>query len=431
MKRITIAALLALASFTALGQESTPCPKLIPSGTDCWLGRDANGAYYWIAKPREWNGVLVVHTHGGPRTAAPKPDSEVEDLDRFAVIVKQGFAMAASSYREGGYVGVATAAEDSENLRKIYVAKFGKPRRTIVHGQSWGGGVAAYMVERYGAGDDRSYDGAMLTSGLVAGNARAYDYRADLRAVYQYYCKNHPRPDEPQYPVWMGLLPDSRMTVRDLDKRISDCTGVGVPPAERTEAQKKNLANILGVIPIVEKSLVGNMNWSTFLFRDIVRRLDGRNPWTNEGVRYKGSDDDEALNKGVQRFKADPGAAKKFAEDGKLTGRVQIPVLTMHAIDDPTVFVEQDALYRKTVDDAGSGANLVQTWTKESEHSYLSTPEYAAMLDALMDWIDHGNKPSAKSVAALCAKISNGVDGGCHFDVEYNPRPLEARVPPR
>ena len=46
----------------------------------------------------------------------------------------------------------------------------------------------------------------LLTSGVLAVNARAYDFRADLRAVYQYYCRNHPRPDEPpplssrQYP---------------------------------------------------------------------------------------------------------------------------------------------------------------------------------------------------------------------------------------
>ena len=434
MNRITLASSLAfllLAAASVRAQEPAPCPKDLPPGAQCWNGRDEHGAYYWIAKPRDWNGVLVVHTHGGPRTAAPKLESEVEDLDRFAIIVKRGFAMAASSYREGGYVGVATAAEDSEDLRRIYVAKFGKPRRTILHGQSWGGGVAAYMTEHYGAGEGKPYDGTLLTSGLVAGNARAYDYRADLRAVYQFYCRNHPRPDEAQYPVWMGLPADSHMTTAELAKRVDECTGVKTPPEKRTEAQKRNLANILGVTRIVEKSLIGNMNWSTFLFRDIVRRLGGRNPWSNVNVRYAGSDDDAALNKGVERFAADPEAAKKFDDDGRLTGRLPIPVLTMHAIDDPTVFVEQDSLYRKLVDGAGSSDRLVQTWTRESEHSYLSSPEYAALLDALMGWIDRGDKPTAPKVAALCDKLSPDYDGGCHFDVDYHPRPFEARVYPR
>jgi alpha-beta hydrolase superfamily lysophospholipase len=426
---------LALVASLAMGavfaQDSAPCPKEIPTGTQCWQGRDENGAYYWIARPEKWNGVLVVHTHGGPRTAKVKLESEVEDLDRFAIVVKRGFAFAATSYREGGYVGVATAAEDAENLRRIYVAKFGKPRRTIVHGQSWGGGAAAYLVERYGSGEGRPYDGAMLTSGLVAGNADAYNYRADLRAVYQYYCRNHPRSDEAQYPVWMGLPADSHLTSRDVEQRVNECTGVRLPPEKRTPAQKRNLANILGVIHIAEKSLVGNMTWSTFLFRDIVRRLDGKNPWTNIGVRYAGSDDDEALNKGVERFAADPDAAKKFAADGKLTGKLPIPVLTMHAADDPTVFVEQDSHYRSVVDAAGSGDRLVQTWTSEDEHSYLSSPEYAALLEALMVWIDQGEKPTVQKVMQLCEKHARNYDGGCHYLPDYRPRPLESREYPR
>jgi alpha-beta hydrolase superfamily lysophospholipase len=358
-------------------------------------------------------------------------ESEVEDFDRFAIIVKRGFAMAASSYREGGYLGLATAAEDSENLRKLYVAKFGKPRRTLAHGQSWGGGVTAYLVERYGSEEGKPYDGAMLTSGLVAGNTDAYGYRADLRAVYEYYCKNHPGADEPQYPVWMGLPADSPVKNADLAKRVEDCTGVKAAPEKRTEAQKRNLANILNVIHIPAKSLQGNMSWSTFLFRDIVRRLDGKNPFTNEHVRYAGSDDDEALNKGVARFAADPGAAAKFGADGKLTGKLPIPVLTMHAIDDPTVFVEQDAHYRAVVDAAGSGERLVQTWTHESEHSYLSSPEYAAQLQALMDWIDKGEKPTVQKVMALCDKFSKDYDGGCHYAPDFKPKPLDTREYPR
>jgi hypothetical protein len=411
-------------------QESAPCPKKLPADAQCWNGQDANGAYYWIAKPKDWNGVLVVHSHGGPRTAKPKMDSEVEDLDRFAIIVERGFAMAASSYREGGYLGLEKAAEDSENLRKIYIAKFGKPRRTIAHGQSWGGGVTAYLTEKYGS-QPGAYDGTMLTSGLVAGNAIAYDYRADLRAVYQYYCKNHPLPDEPQYPVWMGLPLDSSMKAAELDERVNECTGVRTPKEKRTDAQNQNLANILNVIHIEEKSLIGNMNWSTLLFRDIVRRLDGKNPFTNERVRYAGSDDDRALNKGVVRFKADPEAARKFAADGKLTGKLPIPVLTMHAIDDPTVFVEQDAHYRKLVDAAGGGDRLVQTWTTESEHSYLSSPEYAAQLEALMEWIEKGEKPTLQKIMTLCDIFALQYEGGCHYAPDFRPKPLESREYPR
>lgn len=432
--RISLGAVLALLALGARAQQEAPCPAELPAGTACYAGKDTNGAYYWIAKPAKWNGVLVVHSHGGPRLPAPKPESELADLKRFAIIVKEGFAMAATSYREGGYIGIAASAEDSENLRRLYVEKFGAPRRTIAHGQSWGGGVAAYQVERYAKGADGkpAYDGVLLTSGVVAGNGLAYDFRADLRAVYQYYCGNHPRADEPQYPVWSGLPANARLTAKDVRARLDECTGLNLPADRRSDGQKRNLANLLGVLRIAEKGLPGHLNWSTLLFQDIVhKRLGGRNPFTNEGVRYSGSDDDEALNKGVVRFRADPEAAAKFEADGALTGNVPVPVLTMHAIDDPTVFVEQDSVYRSVLEKGGSGERLVQTWTREAEHSYLGTPQYVALLEALMKWVDEGEKPTAKSVAALCEKHAARHEGGCHFDTDYRPRPLESRQYPR
>ena len=57
-------------------------------------------------------------------------------------------------------------------------------------------------------GKHGSYDGA-LTNGVLGGGSRGYDYRVDLRVVYQYCCQNLPRPSELQYPLWQGLRPAS------------------------------------------------------------------------------------------------------------------------------------------------------------------------------------------------------------------------------
>ena len=37
----------------------------------------------------------------------------------------------------------------TERLRQLTLAAIGQPRRTVLHGQSWGAGVAARMAERY------------------------------------------------------------------------------------------------------------------------------------------------------------------------------------------------------------------------------------------------------------------------------------------
>lgn len=407
------------------------CPTDLKDTATCYTGQDANSAYYSIAIPRNWNGSLVVHAHGGPDLGdGSDPERSAGDLERWSVMVKEGYAWAGSSYRRGGY-GTRMAAADTENVRRLFVQKFGKPKRTYVHGQSWGGGVAAKVVETY-ASKRGPYDGALLTNGLLAGGSRGYDYRVDLRAVYQYYCRNHPRPSEPQYPLWEGLRAGSSMTNAGLRARLQECTGFSSPPEERSALQQRNLHDILAVTGVPERTLESHLRFATFTFRDIVHnRLGGRNPFSNAGVRYSGSHDDKALNAGVARFSADPTAVRDLSYDSDLTGKVSIPVLTMHAIDDPTVFVEHEAAYRASLAGAHRSRYLVQTFTKESEHSGLSNSEYANSVAALDSWVRTGKKPSAGSIAASCPAFDRTYGTGCFYDPAYTPASYASRVAPR
>jgi hypothetical protein len=422
---------LAAAASPVRAQTAAACPAALRDVASCYHDADANGANYWIAIPHHWNHALVVHAHGGPRMTHATNDDNLEDLERFAVTVRQGYAWAGSAYRRPGY-GVLLAAQDTDNLRALFVRRFGRPQRVFLHGQSWGGNVGAMVVERYAHGPDGklNYDGALLTSGMLAGGTLNYLHRADLRAVYQYYCNNHPRPDEPQYPVWMGLPPGSTMTAADLTARVNQCLGLNLPDAGRTEVQKRRLAAILAVVPVPERTLQSQLNWATFTFRDMVERVGG-NPFDNRHVTYTGSQDDAALNRDVQRFDADPAALARLAQESDPSGDIGIPVMTMHAIDDPTALVEYEAEYRRRVDAAGRGDLLVQTFTREHEHSKLADPEYAALFDRLDAWVAGAGKPTAADVAKACEKEAARFGGGCHFDTAYQPGPLFSRVAPR
>lgn len=407
------------------------CPADLVGKADCYTGRDANGAYYAVAIPDNWNKSLVVHAHGGPDLGAESdPTRSIDDLGRWSVMVKEGYAWVGSSYRRGGY-GTRMAAADTESARRLFVEEFGKPRRTYVHGQSWGGNVAAKVVETY-AGKPGTYDGALLTNGVLGGGSRGYDYRVDLRVVYQYYCGNHPRPSEPQYPLWQGLRAGSTMTSAGLRARLQECTGFSSPAAERTALQQRNLDDILAVTRIPERTLESHLRFATFTFRDIVHeRLGDRNPFGNVGVRYSGSHDDAALNAGVERFAPDPTAVRDLSYDSDLTGKVSIPVLTLHAIDDPTAFIEHEAAYRATLQGAGRDGHLVQTFTREHEHSELSDAEYATSVAALDTWVRKGKKPTQKSVAAACGAFDERYGTGCLYDPDFRPAPYASRVEPR
>ena len=421
--------LAACASPPAAPPEAPPqaqaCPGGVPAGARCLRGQDSASSHYLIVMPEKWSGVLVVHAHGGPSLGAPTPGRNDEDIKRWAITVGQGHAWAGSVFRQGGFA-VTTAAEDTERVRRIFVDHVAKPRRTLLHGQSWGGMVATRAAELF----PRSWEGILLTSAVVAGPA-TYDFRVDLRAIYQYLCNNHPRPDEPAYPLPIGLPADSKLTNADVAKRVDECLGTARPAAQRTPEQAQKLRTIATVLKIPESSVAGHINYASFTFRDITTKNGGVSPFGNAGVRYSGSADDAALNAGVPRFKADPAAVARFAADTDNRGRFAVPVLTAHGIGDATVFVEGGDTLRQRMVAAGNGDRLVQTYVDSSEHSYWGDAMYPPLFEALLNWVDQGQKPSPAGVAGRCRQLRAANPADCRFLPDYAPKPLSSRILPR
>jgi len=392
----------------ATGFKPATCPDSIDAVATCHQVRDAKGAYVLVAMPSEWNGTLVVHAHGGPRLGAPKSGDSTEDLARYAAIVKAGYAWVGTTYRRGGY-GVRMAAADVERSRTLFLKHWPKPRRVFLHGQSWGGNVAAKLAELYaldGSGTPR-YDAVLTTNGVLMGGTRAYGFRADLRVIWQHYCRNHPAPDEAQYPLWQGLPSGATMSREELNLRIETCTGLSAG-STRSPQQSERLREILAVSGVAEQQLASHLAWATFHFQDLVqKRLGGRNPFDNRRTAYSGSSDDEALNLAVQRFDADPAAVAKLAYDADLSGLIVLPTLNVHASGDPVVSPDALRAYAATVRQAGRAHLLAQVMTAESDHSRLNDSTYLSALQALESWLDTGKQPDAATVKQLCESLDD------------------------
>ena len=415
--------------------EIAPCPAGQAPGTQCRRGRDSMGAHYWLAMPAQWNGTLVVHAHGGPELGVPKAQRPADDMTRWSIWTRAGFAYAGSGYRQGG-VAVRSAAEDTERVRQRFVAQFGAPKLTVLHGQSWGAGVAVKAAEmaRQANPDKPAFDAVLLTNGVLGGGVHSYNFRMDLRVVYQALCNNHPRPDEPSYPLWQGLPLDSKLTRKELEERVDACTGVRKPAVERSPEQQAKLDTLLRAVKIQERSLVGHMNWATWHFQDIAwHRMQGRNVFGNENVQYGLKGQDDALNGSVARYRADPLAVAAFAQDADAEGRIAVPVLTMHATKDPIAFVELESFFRERMVAGGQGGNLVQVFTDDSEHSYLSDAQYVTAIAALLEWTQGGAKPTAVAIARRCPAVEPVFEPakGCRFMPDFSPAALTSRVPPR
>ncbi|MFN3811343.1 MAG: hypothetical protein ACK4S6_12045 [Roseateles asaccharophilus] len=407
--------------------QARACPSGMPADTRCLGGQDSAGAFYLIAIPADWRGELVLHSHGGPFLGAPTMKRVEEDLQRWSIMPRAGYAWAGSSFRQGG-VAVRAAAEDTERLRRLFVQHVAQPKLTLLHGQSWGASVAAIAAEMY----PRAYDGVLLTSGVLAGGTRSYDFRLDLRVVYQYLCNNHPRPEEPPYPLWRGLPAGSALSQAELARRVNDCLALDKPAAERSAEQARKIRTITEVIQIPERNILGHLNWATFHFQDIAeKRSGGASVFGNTGAQYRGSDDDRALNAGVLRYAADPAAVARFGADTDPGGRIAAPVLTVHGIRDPIAFVELQHSFGETMARAGRAGSLVQTFSEDAEHSYLSDASYVALLEALKAWLREGRKPTPAAVAQGCERAQAKFPSSCRFRPDYQPAPLQTRVTPR
>jgi pimeloyl-ACP methyl ester carboxylesterase len=375
--------------------------------------------------PAKWTGVLVVHAHGGPSLGTPKTTRADEDIKRWAITVQEGHAWAGSVFRQGGFA-VTTAAEDTERVRRIFIDHVAKPRTTLLHGQSWGAMVATRAGEMF----PKSWDGILLTSGVVAGPT-TYDFRLDIRALYQHLCNNHPRPTEQAYPLSIGLPTDSKLTHAELAQRANECLGTGTPAAQRTPEQAQKLKTIVDVLKMPENSVLSHLNWGTFSLQDVVTKNGGVSPFGNAGVRYVGSSDDVKLNAAIPRFTADPKAVARFSADVNHEGRFVVPVISAHAINDATVFVEGQDVLRQKMKAAGKDHLLVQTYVDSREHSYWGDAHYPPLFNALLQWVEKRQKPSPSDIDQQCKQLSSAKPDNCRFLPNYAVKPIASRIHPR
>ena len=128
--------------------ETAACPDVIANVATCYTAKHETGAYLFAVMPKNWNGNLVVFAHGGPYVVPPNEATEKNNLGRNPAAVRLGFAWVASTYRMEGY-GVAMATADVDIARKFFAERIATPRRTILHGASYGGLVGAKLIDTY------------------------------------------------------------------------------------------------------------------------------------------------------------------------------------------------------------------------------------------------------------------------------------------
>lgn len=386
-------------------------------------GQAPGGAFYHIAVPDTWNGTLVIWNHGYEFS---DPDADVSLGPLADLQLAEGYAVAASSYRDGQWA-VFKSDRDLEELVRAFREQFGEPQSVIVTGASLGGIATASALERANLGN---VVGAYPFCGAVAGS-RVWDGALDIRLTYDAVCGDVPGAAIPGGATGMPsqFFP---LTSEQITLATHACTGVLAPPAARTPGQQARLDTILGNLQIPESFLLTDMVFSVVGLADLTfdhGKLRGKRGVGNLGVTY----DDAGVNAAIERVRAHPGGARRLQNNFVPRGRIDdgVKIVSLHTDKDGLLVVENEKEYADVVDDDQLTIAIVVE--AEPSHCGFTEAEVIAGWESLRGWLAGLPQPTAAGIQGACQVIeATGLAAGpCRIDPAFAVPDMDGRVQPR
>lgn len=179
LKSLGIATTLEMAAAPAGGAVAQLPADPVAGGTVTG-GTLPSGAQWAAEIPADWNGAVVLYSHGfRPGPANPAWDAGFEPTAD--ALKDRGYAVASSSYATTGWA-LETAVNDQIGTLEAFSKEVGTPSRSIAFGQSMGGLVSSLIAEV----PDSGVDGVVSTCGLLGGGVNLNNYQLDgLHALAQ------------------------------------------------------------------------------------------------------------------------------------------------------------------------------------------------------------------------------------------------------
>jgi pimeloyl-ACP methyl ester carboxylesterase len=340
-----------------------------PPAAGCSEGTlDDGPALYRTCFPQQWNGDLIIYAHGYVQSDVPLQivDDVIAGTSVSTFATQLGYGFATTSFRANGLVAdvaVEDVAELEETVRRLYSPD---PARIFLVGVSEGALVAALAVERH----PDTFAGAIAVCGPIGDFERQIDYFGDFRVVFDYFFPSvlpgsavdiPPELRQQWNTVYVPAVTDALSNDPEAAAQLLAVTGAPFDPAD---------------LLTVGATVVGILWYNVFGTDDAQDRLGGQ-PYDNIGRVYQGSSDDEALNQDVARFSADASAREAIGRF-QTTGRIGVPVVTLHTTGDPIVPVLQHTLYAGKVVAEGSAALLDHSEVDRYGHCAFTAGELLA-----------------------------------------------------
>ena len=390
------------------------------SSVKTYRGKFSDGAKYLIEVPSNWNGTLVLYSHGYVVPGSSNPAEDVGDPITGGYLLAHGYALAGSSYATTGWA-IHEALPDQIEVLDTFNSLVGTPKRTIAWGHSLGGIVTAGLVQN----DPQRFDAAMPMCGVLAGGVGTWNQALDSAFAFD---------------VLLGSGSGLQL-VNITDPLNNLLTAEGILTAAQKTAKGKAriaLAAALDDTPgwfdpltkepaktdytTQEANQYAWLQQVDFPFGfDLRAELEGRaggNPSWNKGVDYAkqlqksvdygevqalyrkaGLDlnaDLRALNN-ASRIVAKKSALSYLEQNIIFDGQIQVPILTMHTKGDGLVVVEDETAYKQVVDREHNDAFLRQTFVHRAGHCEFTPAETIVAFQGLVQRLDSGNWPDLSS----------------------------------
>jgi pimeloyl-ACP methyl ester carboxylesterase len=363
--------LLLVISLTSNAQTSAP--KTVKGSIE--------NSTYIIVFPSNWKNKLIMYAHGYEFMGTSTKQSDQADfITRMKPFLDRGFAVAASDYSGKGFV-LPQAVDETEALRKHFIATYGKPDSTFMVGHSMGGGITVATIENFG----EFYNGGLplcpLSSRPYLQVRKEFDMYAtfntlfpgvvtSLHQIFDDYTKN-------TFTSFQNMMPK----VLSIRKAIVEKDSLlGLAFANRFDLKFDDL-------PF---SLFFGEN----VLKDIALKAKG-NPFDNTNTLYSGFPDNWLVNEKVERLAATTDPNTLFSKYDR-TGDIKKPMVLMHTIYDqliPPIYSVVNI--ENMITQKGKSHLLTVKYTNGQGHCNFTDEQTGQAFDELRAWAKTGAKAKA------------------------------------
>ena len=372
------------------------------AGATAYYGVEENGAGWRIEVPDNWNGDLVLYAHGYAGTGATL---NVQNPSIRAYLIANGYAWAASSYQANGYVP-GTGAEDTYDLLKIFRREVeadggkkggsGKPDHVYLFGVSMGGHVVGHMIERW----PNAFDGALPVCGVMGDN-ELFDFFQDLYLVAETLVGN-----VPTVPTPADYFTNPAMGWQVTRTLLGNPYPSNLTPLGETFKQAVEMFSG-GDRAVFDQGWLGSSGGAFAFNFGSATAGPGRE---NYDTVYQ-FDTNLALNPAEQLFndtiiritaetsdRNPQGIYTNTTSSPALSGKFQIPVLTLHTLGELFVPFSMEQIYARRAAESGNADLLVQRAIRGRSHCEFLPSEITTAFEDLVAWVEDGVKPAGDAI---------------------------------